>query len=206
MNTPQIYGFSQKQEGNKKNEDAFEIIRCNVPLVILADGAGRAGQVAKKAINQFKTLLKAVDEKKYLRFISWKGWMKTLDSNLMGGEETTFTAVSIIGKKLVGVNVGDNKIYRFDYKGEITTITSGMSKKRLGSGEIDPTPIHCYINGKEIFSLMTDGAWTPLGNYKIKKLFQKRLSYHPADFPSAIIQESSRYGKNDDMTVINIYF
>jgi serine/threonine protein phosphatase PrpC len=124
----------------------------------------------------------------------------------LGGNQSTFTAIAIIDNRIVGANVGDNRVYKFDKNGSVSILTHGSSKKRLGSGEADPYPIYNIMEKNEIVSIMTDGAWSPPSLSKISGLFRKRLSFHPADLTGKFIEEASKYGRYDDVTVVNIYF
>lgn len=76
----------------------------------------------------------------------------------------------------------------------------------MGSGETDPYPIYNIMEKNEIVSIMTDGAWSPLSLSKIMGLFRKRLNFHPADLTEKFIEEAIKYGRYDDMTVVNIFF
>jgi hypothetical protein len=53
MKKPEIYGLSKAQEGKKANEDSFIILRGEIPIVSVCDGAGNAEQVAKKVLRSF---------------------------------------------------------------------------------------------------------------------------------------------------------
>jgi serine/threonine protein phosphatase PrpC len=50
----EIYGISKPQDGRKSNEDAFAIIRVEIPVIAVCDGAGNAEQSAKKVIGSFQ--------------------------------------------------------------------------------------------------------------------------------------------------------
>ncbi|MBM4307416.1 MAG: protein phosphatase 2C family protein [Deltaproteobacteria bacterium] len=206
MKKPEIYGLSKVQEGKKANEDSFVILRGEIPIVAVCDGAGDAEQVAKKVLRSFQALIQNAKPEELLVFPSWKKWVKFLDSNLLGGNQSTFTAIVIIDNRIIGANAGDNRVYKFDKNGSVSILTHGSSKKRLGSGEADPYAIYNIMEKNEIVSVMTDGAWNPLSLSKITGLFRKRLSFHPADLTEKIIEEAGKYGRYDDMTVVNIYF
>jgi len=206
MKKPEIYGLSKAQEGEKANEDSFIILRGQNPIVAVCDGAGNAEQVAKKVLRSFQALIQNAKPEELLVFPSWRKWVKLLDSNLLGGNQSTFTAIVITDNRIVGANIGDNRVYKFDKNGSVSILTHGSSKKRLGSGEADPYPIYNLMEKNEIVSIMTDGAWSPLSLSKITGLFRKRLSFHPADLTGRFIEEAGKYGRYDDMTVINIYF
>lgn len=206
MKKVEIYGLSKPQDGRKTNEDSFLIIRGETPVVVLCDGAGNAEQAAKKTIKLFHSMLLKATPDDFMSFQKWKTWVNQLDSSLLGGHQTTFTALVVLENRIVGVNVGDNRVYRFGSDGKVTILTHSASKKRLGSGEIQPFPIHEQMQSKEIISVMSDGAWGPLSIQKVTSLFRQRLKIHQADLPEKFLQEAGRYGRCDDMTVVNIYF
>ena len=206
MKKIEIFGLSKTQEGRKSNEDAFLIIRGEVPVIVVCDGAGNAEQSARKILRSFQSLIQRATADDYMVFQNWKTWVKFLDANIMGGHQSTFTALAVFENKIVGVNVGDNRVYRYDSDGTVSIITQGSGKKRLGSGEVEPYPIHAAIQNKEIISVMTDGAWGPLSIQKISSLYRKRLSVHMADLPEQFLEEAGRHGRCDDMTIVNIYF
>lgn len=201
----ECYGLSKPQDGRKHNEDAFLLLRGTHPIVALCDGAGDAEQVAKKALNIFRTLVQNASGEELIDAARWQLWTRQLDMSLAGGHQSTFTACAVVGNRLCGVNVGDNRVYRFDSAGAVTIPSNGSSKPRLGSGEAKPFFFDLTVQRKEIVAIMSDGAWGPLTLPKIAELFRKRLSIHPADLPEAFLAAASRYGRGDDMTVVNVY-
>lgn len=206
MKKIEIYGASKPQDGRRLNEDAFLILRGDIPVVVVCDGAGNAEQSASKIIKNFQGLLQKVTREELMVFQNWRKWVSFLDANLMGGHQSTFTALAVLDDRIVGANIGDNRVYRFDTNGAVKIITQGSGKKRLGSGEAEPFPIHSAINNKEIISVMTDGTWGPLSIQRISNLYRQRLSIHPADLPDKFLQEAGKNGRGDDMTIVNIYY
>jgi serine/threonine protein phosphatase PrpC len=202
----EIYGISKPQDGRKSNEDAFAIIRIEIPVIVVCDGAGNAEQSAKKVIRTFQGLIQKAVSQDFMSFQNWKTWAGFLDASLMGGHQSTFTALAILDDRIVGVNVGDGKVFKFCSDGSLTTLSHGSSKKRLGSNEIEPFPIHVSMQNREIVAVLSDGAWTPLSQHKISTLFRQRLSIHPADLPEKFLQEAGRHGRSDDMTAVLAYF
>jgi serine/threonine protein phosphatase PrpC len=203
---PEIYGLSRVQDGKKANEDAFVILRGDYPIISVCDGAGNAEQVARRALRSFQALVQNANPEELQVFPSWEKWVKLLDSNLLGGNQTTFTGLAVIGNKIVGANVGDNRVYKFDKNGSVSILTQGSGKKRLGSGQAHPYPVYNVVEKNEVVSIMTDGAWSPLSLPKMAGVFRKRLSFHPADLTGKFLEEAGRHGRYDDMTVVNIYF
>jgi hypothetical protein len=52
--------------------------------------------------------------------------------------------------------------------------------------------------------LLTDGAWTPLGLYGLKKAVQSMVGRHFSEVPAAILEAAGKLGRLDDMTVITV--
>lgn len=206
MKKPEIYGLSKAKEGRNASEDAFVILRGQSPMIAVCDGEGDAEQVAKKVLRSFQLFIQSAKPGELLVFPNWREWIRLVDSSLLPDNQCTFTLIIIADNKIIGANVGDNRVYKFDQNGNISILTQGSRKSRLGSGEADPFPIYNIMEKNEIVSLMTDGAWNSLSLPIITGLFRKRLSYHPADLTRMFIEEAGKYGRNDDMTIVNIYY
>jgi hypothetical protein len=173
---------------------------------VVCDGAGNAEQSARKVIRNFQGLAKQAGAMEYANLQNWKSWTGMLDANLLDGHQCTFAAVAALADRIVGVNVGDGKIFKFSKGGSIVTLSHGSSKKRLGSGDIEPFPIHAPIQRGEIVAVMTDGAWTPLSQPRMANLFRQKPAVHPADLPERFLLEAGKHGRADDMTIVLLYY
>ena len=166
----ECYGSTRVQEGRKLNEDAFLIGHGAIPFAALCDGAGNAEQSAKKVLRLFQQLFDKTTLGKVLTLETWTGWVKVLDSSILGIAESTFIGVSVIGRQVIGAYVGDSRAYVIKNKGECRLITTVPSKFRLGSGKTEPVPINLTLEPQDILLLLTDGAWTPLNSYLLAKV------------------------------------
>lgn len=198
----EIYAATRPQDGRSWNEDAFLIGRGDVPFAALCDGSGNAQGVAKRALGVFKKLMSEATPETISQFTTWSAWAKTLDSTLLGGPQSTFISVSVIGHRAVGCCAGDSRLYKVQPDGVIQILTEEAPKYRLGSGQVQPFPIHCPFMPGEILLLMSDGAWTPLGLTSIQRLLAKSTTLHFSDFPSVLLEEAGKKGRADDMTVV----
>lgn len=198
----EIYAASRPQDGRSWNEDAFLIGRGEIPFAALCDGSGNAQGVAKRALGIFKKLISEATPEAVSQFITWSTWAKILDSALLGGPQSTFVAVAVIGQRVVGCCAGDSRLYRILVDGTIHILTEEAPKFRLGSGQVQPLPVHCpFMPGESLF-LMSDGAWTPLGLPSIQRVLAKSATLHFSEVPSVLLEEAGRKGCADDMTVI----
>jgi hypothetical protein len=200
----EIYANSRPQDGRSSNEDAFLIRRGVIPCVALCDGSGNAGQVAKRALKILDGLASQASAEDFQLFPTWANWTRLMDSALVGGSQSTFLAVAIMSDRVVGVCVGDSRVYLLPFDGEVQILTEEAGKSRLGSGEVSPFPIHHRVCRGDILLLMSDGAWTPLNLQKLKSLKIKASSSHFSEFPAMILDEAGRSGRADDMTVVAI--
>lgn len=200
----EIYGTSRMQEGHKKNEDAFIIGRGETAFAAICDGAGNAEQSAKKVLQLFEKFIRKASADDLVIFPTWRKWVKSLDSSLLGGSESTFLAVAAQDGRFIGACAGDSRAYLRDNNGKLRIITEQSSKQRLGSGQAEAFPIHERASRGDVLLLMSDGAWTPLNKYRVQKILSAYTLKHLADLPGAILEEASRAGRADDMTVIAI--
>ena len=198
----EIYSATRRQDGKATNEDAFVLGRGDVPYAALCDGSGNAQGVAKRALGLFQRLIAEVGPVELTRFATWTSWAKVLDSALMGGPQSTFLAVAVVGNQIVGGCAGDSRLYRLTQDGVIEIVTEGASKYRLGSGMVEPYPIHLPRNQGEVLLLASDGAWTPLGLPILRRVWGKASSMHFSEFPALLLEEAGEKGCADDMTVI----
>lgn len=202
MGKLECYAASMTQEGRKVNEDAWLILRGDPLCVALCDGAGDARRAAKRALQTFEKLFKQAKLEEIATFPVWSRWTKLLDSSLLGGDQSTFIAISFLEGKIVGACAGDSRLYKITREGEISIPSEGASKFRLGSGRVKPFPIHLPINKGDLLLLMSDGAWTPLNLYTLKKVLSRSATRHFSELASSIIEEAGKAGRADDMTVI----
>jgi len=199
------YGSTRVQEGRKLNEDAFLIGQGSLPFSALCDGAGNAEQSAKKVLRLFQQLFNKTTLGKVLTPETWAGWIKVLDSSILGVAESTFIGVSVIGRQIIGAYVGDSRAYLIKDEGECRLITTVPSKFRLGSGKTEPVPINITIEPQDILLLLSDGAWTPLNPYRLTKAVRSVEGKHFSEVPTAILDAAARTGRPDDMTAVAIH-
>lgn len=199
-------GASRQQDGRSINEDAFVIGRGKIPYAVLCDGAGNAHFAAKRAIALFERLLKESDADQLAQATTWQNWIKLLDSSLLGANQSTFIGIAHIdGKIIVGACAGDSRAYIIDRDGNCRILTEEACKYRLGSGSAKAFPISTALWPGDILLLMSDGAWTPLSIYTLKKtVLTARVCYQFADLPQAILDAAGRTGRADDMTAVAI--
>ena len=200
----EIYANSRPQDGRSANEDAYLIGRGPIAFAALCDGSGAAGQVAKRALKTFENQIGQAMLEEVGRFPTWANWTRLLDSSLLGGAQSTFVAVALLNGRIVGVCAGDSRLYHLPLEGEIQILTEEASKFRLGSGKVDPTPIHRPIKHGDMLLLMSDGAWTPLNLSTLKRLQGRAASMHFSEFPALLLDEAGKHGRADDMTVVAI--
>ena len=198
----ECYGSTRIQEGRKLNEDAFLIGGGTIPFAALCDGAGNAEQSAKKVLRLFKQLFNKTTLGKVLTPETWAGWIKVLDSSILGVAESTFIGVSVIGRQVIGAYVGDSRAYLIKNEGQCRLITIVPSKFRLGSGKTEPVPINLTLEPQDILLLLSDGAWTPLNPYLLTKAVRSVEGEHFAEVPTVILDAAERTGRPDDMTAV----
>ena len=198
----EIFASSRRQDGRTTNEDAFLIGRGLVPYAALCDGSGNAGQVGKRALKILEGLVSQASVEEFELFPTWANWTRLLDSALIGGPQSTFLAAALVKDRVVGVCAGDSRLYHLQFGGGIQILTEDAGKSRLGSGKVEPFPIHQRVSRGDVLLLMSDGAWTPLNLLKLERLWGKSASIHFSDFPGLILDEAGKMGRADDMTVV----
>ena len=198
----ECFGASRPQQGRTANEDAFLIGHGERPFALLCDGAGNAQQAAKRVLSLFDKLFKEAAPQQVSEHDTWAGWVKLMDSSLVGGTQSTFLGVALLDGMAVGASVGDSRAYVVTREGDCRLLTEGASKFRLGSGRAEAFPIRQTMTSGEILLLLSDGAWTPLGPYLLKKAVMTAVSRHLSDVPEAILEAAGRTGRADDMTAI----
>ena len=145
----EIYAATRPQQNRTANEDAFLIGRGPTPYAVICDGVGNAQQSAKKACSLFEKLISEPTEIQDSAI--WQRWIKILDSCLLGGHQSTFVGMAIVGTQLVGASVGDSRLYLFDREGELRILTENT--KRLGCGHAEASMIRYSFRSGEIILL-----------------------------------------------------
>jgi serine/threonine protein phosphatase PrpC len=210
----EIFAGSKAQNGRARSEDDFFISRGTFPACGIADGAGNANLAARKALTLFSKLHNDAEKTpaKLLDPEVWKGWVKVLDSSLLGGAQSTFVGLNI-GDVLegnerktvaVGACCGDSRLYLLDRQGKLTFVTDGATKARLGSGQASAFTfkIEKLFSG-DILLLLSDGAYTPMSLAELQKIVVTSAVKHLSEVPTAIIDRAGKYGGlGDDATVI----
>ncbi len=173
-----------------------------MPLIALYDGAGQAHQVARRALALLERLFKEADAESVALFPTWVRWARTIDSALLGGAESTLVAVAILEDRIAGTCVGDSLAYLWSRNGTLRILSDGAAKHRLGSGRVEPFPIHVPLGRGDVLLLLSDGAWTPLSLHGIQRLVAGAALGGFAELPGRILHAAGRSGRADDMTAI----
>jgi serine/threonine protein phosphatase PrpC len=129
-------------------------------------------------------------------------WARGLDSALLGGPEATLVAAAVVGDQVVGVSVGDSRAYLVPVEMPARLLAANAAKSRLGSGEAEGSTFRETLDVRDVLLLVSDGAWTPLGTAGLERAVRARVTSSFADLPSAVLDEASRRGRADDMTVV----
>ena len=162
----ECYGASRPQQGRTANEDAFWIGHDPVPVAVVCDGAGNAQQAAQRAITFFQKLWASATPDQIRTVDTWRKWIHLLDSHLMGLSQSTFIGIAVLEDCFVGGYAGDSRAYLSTSDGRIQLLNDSTMKFRLGSGQAKPTFLTGRWRARDLLVLMTDGAWTPLGNLR----------------------------------------
>lgn len=170
----------------------------------LCDGAGNAQLAAKRVLALFEKLVGSASVEELRDAASWKSWAKLLDSSLLGGAQSTFISVAVVGQIATGVCVGDSRAYLIHRDGRCQILTEGAAKQRLGSGAIHPCPLRLSLNPRELLLLMSDGAWTPLSLGLLQRTVMGAAVRHFTEVPGAILDVAGRAGRADDMTAVTL--
>lgn len=198
----ECYGATRPQDGGSANEDAFVIGHGPIKFAALCDGAGHAEQVARRALKLFQTFFKEAPPESVLADATWAKWVRLLDSALLGGPQSTFVGVAVVGNEVVGASAGDSRCYVLDADGGCRIVTDSRSKARLGSGKVEPMPIWVTLRSRDILLLLSDGAWTPLSLYLLKRAVRSVALKHFSEVPQAVLDAAGRSGRADDMTTV----
>ena len=196
------FAATRPQQGRTQNEDAFLIGRGEPPSAALCDGAGNAERAAKRVLSLFEKLLSEATPTQLTEASTWAKWTKLLDSSLLGGAQSTFIGVAIVGSEAIGACVGDSRAYLLNRDGHCRIVTDGASKHRLGSGQAQPFPLRLTLSAGDILLLLSDGAWTPLNLYLLQKTVVSAALKHFSEVPQAILDAAGRAGRADDMTAV----
>lgn len=198
----EAFAASLPQSGRAANEDAFLLRPGPSGLVALADGAGAAEQAARRALRQFERSVAAAGPGDLASFPVWCGWLRQFDAALLGGAQSTFVAAALHGERLVGAAVGDSRALLWTREGELRLLAESAGKARLGSGRIEPGPIHVPFGRGDLLLLLSDGAWTPRPLARLRATVARHALGRLAELPEAVLREASRAGRADDMTVV----
>jgi serine/threonine protein phosphatase PrpC len=182
----ECFAATRAQQGRTQNEDAFLIGRGERPFAALCDGAGNAERAAKRVLALFEKLLNEATAEQIMEAETWAKWVKLLDSSLVGGAQSTFLTVAIVGGEAVGVCAGDSRLYHLNRDGQCHIVTDGAGKQRLGSGQAQPFAIRLTLGPGDILLLLSDGAWTPINLYLLQKTVVSAAVKHFSDVPAAI--------------------
>jgi len=202
----ETFAASLPQQGRSQNEDAFLMGRGERPFAALCDGAGNAERAAKRVLGLFEKLLNEATPEQIASPETWAKWIKLLDSSLLGGSQSTFVAVVIIGSEAIGACAGDSRAYLINRAGQAKILTDGAAKHRLGSGQAHAFPIRLTLAAGDVLLLLTDGAWTPLSPYLLHKAVASAAARHFSEVPQAILQAAGRTGRADDITAVALRF
>ena len=112
-------------------------------------------------------------------------------------------AVAAMDTLAVGACAGDSRAYLLNREGGCRILTEGASKFRLGSGKAEAFPLREALAAGDILLLLTDGAWTPLSPYLLKKAVMG-VAGHFSDVAMAVLDAAARTGRADDMTAVSL--
>jgi serine/threonine protein phosphatase PrpC len=200
----ECHAATMTQQGRSSNEDAFLIGHGPIPCAVLCDGAGNAEFAAKRVLILFEKLLGEATAKQVSDPATWVAWIKSLDSSLVEGNQSTFVGVAAVNGVVVGACVGDSRVYLLNREGQCRIVTETAAKHRLGSGQAQPFSIQLTIKPGDILLLLSDGAWMPLNLYTLQKTVVTAAVKHFSDVPAAILDAAGRTGRADDMTAVAV--
>jgi serine/threonine protein phosphatase PrpC len=150
----ECYDGSRPQAERSTNEDAFVIGRDPVPYAAVCDGAGNAQQAAHHVVRFFERMIKD-PQAQVADPATWTNWVRLMDSQLLGGTQSTFVGVAVPDEKarlVVGAYAGNSRAYAEGENG-VRLLTAESSLARLGSGRVKPCPIMLRL-GPTIFSFL----------------------------------------------------
>lgn len=201
----ECYGATRIQTGHKANEDAFVIEREPIPHAAVFDGAGNAEQAAHRIARFFKTLIMN-QAGKVGNPTSWANWVRLMDSQLMGGTQSTFVGIAVpdVDEGLVvGAYAGNSRAYIVGEDG-VRLVTAESSLGRLGSGKALGKTFTLKFRPYDILLLMSDGAWGSYSSaYLLRKAVTSAMVKHFSEVPQALLDGAAPSGEPaDDMTVV----
>lgn len=205
QHTIECYGATRIQAGHKINEDAFIIERKPFFHAAVFDGAGNAEQAAHRVARFFKAIIRD-QAVKIGDPDAWAGWVRLMDSQLMGGAQSTFVGFAVPDVEtglVVGAYAGNSRVYIVG-QGGVRLITVEGSAGRLGSGRALAKTFSFKLRPYDILLLMSDGAWVPFGStYLLRKAVTSALGRHFSEVPQTILDGASPIDEPaDDMTVV----
>jgi serine/threonine protein phosphatase PrpC len=110
--------------------------------------------------------------------------------------------LAVVDGVAVGACAGDSRAYLMTRNGELRILTAEASKNRLGSGRAEAFPLrHTFASGETLL-LLSDGTWTPLNPYLLKKTVVSAMGKHFSEVPLAILVVARKSGRADDMTAV----
>ncbi len=212
MTSVELFGATRGQQNNS-NQDAFYIGHRPFPVWAVADGAGNAQLISRKAVAVFTHLHTEMSESNPASLVhenTWKRWMKNLDSMLLGGNQTTFCGANIVRMNdkcyAIGASVGDTRLYLHSANGHLAHITEGARKSRLGSGAVDPTTFCIELVHGDTLLTCSDGAYGPMPMAELGRIVIANKMWHLSDVPPAIIERAAKHGLADDATIVVVRF
>jgi serine/threonine protein phosphatase PrpC len=201
----ECFGATRIQAGHKVNEDAFIIEGEPVPHAAVFDGAGNAEQAAHRVARFFKTLVR--DQTARVGDPgAWASWVRLMDSQLMGGMQSTFVGAAVPDVEaglVIGAYAGNSRAYLVGEDG-VRLITAESSPGRLGSGNAVAKTFSLQFRPYDVLLLMSDGAWGAYGGtYLLRKVMTSALARHFSEVPLALLDGATPSGEPaDDMTVV----
>ena len=201
----ECFGATRNQAGRLRNEDAFVIDRNPVPHAAVFDGAGNAGQAARRVASFFQNLIRDQPEKAG-EAEAWAAWVRLMDSHLMGGAQSTFVGAAVPdpgAARVVGGYAGNARAYVAGEEG-IKLVTAESAPARLGSGSVEGRTFSLDLRARDILLLMSDGAWVPFSSAnRLRKAVTAAALRHFSEVPEAVLDAATPPdGPPDDMTVV----
>jgi hypothetical protein len=129
-----------------------------------------------------------------------------MDSQLLGGTQSTFVGVAVPDVEaglVIGAYAGNTRAYAVGEDG-VKLLTAESSPGRLGSGHAQGKTFSLLLRPYDILLLISDGAWVPFGSaYLLRKAVASASGRHFSETPQAVLDAATpRDGPPDDMTVV----
>lgn len=160
MSRPLLFAIASASSRDASEDRAEVLTRGEDLVVILADGAGglRGGATASDTImSAMREHIDQGGDPYDVRSLS--NVFRTTDAHLakrMAGE-TTAIALVVGDHGITGVSSGDSEAWLVS-GGRVGILTSGQTRKRLGSGKASPQPFH-GANLDGILVIASDGLF-----------------------------------------------